>query len=46
MQIPRTSGAPLDQKRLGWWAVSLGVAAALAAVAAAFVGTLVAGLFC
>jgi len=46
MQIPRTGGAPLDQKRLGWWAVSLGVAAALAAVAAAFVGTLVAGLFC
>jgi predicted PurR-regulated permease PerM len=46
MRVPRGAEAVLDQKRLGWWVVSLGLAAALAAVAAAFVGTLVFGLFC
>ena len=46
MRVPRGADAVLDQKRLGWWVVSLGLAAALAAVAAAFVGTLVFGLFC
>jgi len=46
MQVPRRTGTGLDQKRLGWWAVSLGLAAVIGAVAAAFVGTLVFGLFC
>ena len=46
MRIPRGSGAVLDRKRLGWWAVTLGLAVAIGTVAAAFVGTLVFGLFC
>jgi len=46
MALPRGSGPPLDQKRIGWWVVAIGLAAVLGAVAAAFVGTLVFGLFC
>ena len=46
MPLSREAGGPLDQKRIGWWVVSLGLAAALGVVAAAFVGTLVFGLFC
>ena len=46
MRIPRDADAGLDQKRLGWWAVTLGLAVVLGVVAAAFVGTLVFGLFC
>lgn len=46
MYIPRGAGEVLDQKRLGWWAVTFGIAAVLGTVAAAFVGTLVFGLFC
>ncbi|MEF8843444.1 MAG: AI-2E family transporter [Haloarculaceae archaeon] len=46
MQIPRGAGVGLDQKRLGWWVVSLGLAAVLGTIVAAFVGTLVFGLFC
>jgi predicted PurR-regulated permease PerM len=46
MSIPRGVDALPDQKRLGWWVVSLGLAAVIGAVAASFVGTLVFGLFC
>jgi len=46
MPLTREAGPPLDQKRVGWWAVTIGVGVALGTVAAAFVGTLVFGLFC
>lgn len=46
MRLAPGTDADLDRKRIGWWVVTLGVAVAIGAVASAFVGTLVFGLFC
>jgi predicted PurR-regulated permease PerM len=46
MRDTRGALTAVDRKRLGWWAVTLGVAAVVGAVVARFVGTFVFGLFC